>query len=147
MNRTMTNVSRSALPVSIVLLLALSLAACGEEAGEDEAEYGMETDTGFVRDPTMLDDPQRVRVTLDDYVIEMPDTVPSGTLVFEANNRGTQDHSLEVEGQGVHQALPDPADPGNTMELTVDLQPGTYRMYCPVGDHAERGMEKTIIVQ
>ncbi len=141
-------VMRQVFPIacSASLTLILLLSGCAGESTESESGYGMETDSGFVRDPTMVEGEERVEVTLDDFVIEMPDSVPSNFVVFEATNRGTNEHSLEVEGGGVHVALPDAVDPGNTMELTAQLQPGTYRVYCPVEDHAQRGMEKTITV-
>lgn len=132
-----------------LLLAAISLFAnaCGGADDGDAPDYQIETDTSIVRDPTMVQDEQRIEVTLDDFVIEMPDTIPSGLLVFEVTNRGTNEHSFEVEGQGVHQALSAPANPGDSMELTVELDPGTYRIYCPVEGHAERGMETSVLVQ
>lgn len=129
-----------------VLLLPLLLLACGE-AETARGPHEIETDTGLVRDPTMVEGDEEVEVTLDDFVLEMPDSLTSGVITFQATNRGTHEHSLEIEGQGVHQALPDPVNPGNTMQLMAELPPGTYRAYCPVDDHAERGMEKTLIVR
>lgn len=133
--------------LAILLPIFALSSACGGGGSEADAQYGVETDSGFVRDPTMVQGEERVEVTLDDFVIEMPDAVPAGFVVFETVNRGTNEHSFEVEGNGVHEELPDPVQPGNTMELTLQLEPGTYRVYCPVEDHAERGMEKTITVR
>jgi uncharacterized cupredoxin-like copper-binding protein len=36
--------------------------------------------------------------------------------------------------------------PGQTVSVTVDLQPGTYEMWCPVMDHRGQGMTTTITV-
>ena len=36
--------------------------------------------------------------------------------------------------------------PGDKTELTVDLDEGTYEIYCPVGDHKDRGMVGTLTV-
>ena len=130
---------------ALMLIIPLVVIACGEDTARGPHE--IETDTTLVRDPTMVDSYEEVLVTLDDFVIEMPDTVRAGVLAFQATNRGTHEHSLEIEGQGVEQALPDPVDPGNTMQLMADLAPGTYRAYCPIEDHAQRGMEKTITVR
>jgi uncharacterized cupredoxin-like copper-binding protein len=30
--------------------------------------------------------------------------------------------------------------PGERATLTVQLPPGTYKWYCPIGDHQRRGM-------
>ncbi len=37
--------------------------------------------------------------------------------------------------------------PGGTGTLQVDLEPGTYEIYCPVGDHADRGMRMALTVE
>ena len=126
------------LPLGVLILVGCA---------DDGAPAQDELVDGGARDPTALEGEERVEVTLDEFEIEMPDTVSAGFIVFEATNRGTHEHSLEVEGPGVHHELPDPINPGNTMELTVELRPGTYRFYCPVEDHSQRGMEKSVVVQ
>ena len=37
-------------------------------------------------------------------------------------------------------------EPGNTAELKVKLDEGTYTWFCPIGDHRQRGMEGTVKV-
>lgn len=39
-----------------------------------------------------------------------------------------------------------PFQGGQSGSLTVDLQPGTYQIWCPVGDHKGKGMDTTITV-
>jgi plastocyanin len=34
-----------------------------------------------------------------------------------------------------------------TKTLEIDIQPGTYRMFCSVGDHASRGMEGELVIK
>lgn len=41
----------------------------------------------------------------------------------------------------------DSLQPGDSETLTANLQPGTYTVYCPVGNHREQGMEMTITVE
>ena len=36
--------------------------------------------------------------------------------------------------------------PGSTERLTVELQQGRYELYCPVGNHKDRGMKVEITV-
>jgi plastocyanin len=53
-------------------------------------------------------------------------------------------HGIAVDGQG----QPGPVvKAGETSEVTVDLKPGKYTYYCPVGDHREEGMEGTLTVE
>ena len=37
--------------------------------------------------------------------------------------------------------------PGESTLLEVNLDPGIYKLYCPVGDHEERGMVGTVTVE
>lgn len=85
-------------------------------------------------------------VLLDEYTIEMPETMPGGTVSFEISNTGDEEHSFAIEGPGVEEELPEPLDPTETTVLTLELAPGTYTVWCPIGDHRDRGMEMVIEV-
>ena len=69
-----------------------------------------------------------------------------------------QDQSSEVLEEGhiyfvyrpkVHGAdeASETVDGGATTSLTVELEDGTYEIWCPVGDHRGRGMEGTLTVE
>jgi uncharacterized cupredoxin-like copper-binding protein len=90
---------------------------------------------------------EAISVSLIDGAIEMPDSIAAGTVTFEVANDGTMEHSFEIEGQGVEEELEENLQPGESGSLTVELAPGEYRVYCPVGDHAARGMELTLTVE
>jgi uncharacterized cupredoxin-like copper-binding protein len=89
-----------------------------------------------------------VGVTLAEYRIEMPDTLAAGSLTFEVTNSGARRHNFEIEGAGIEQKLERDLESGETATLQIDLVPGTYRVYCPVGDHAEEhGMSRQLTVR
>lgn len=88
-----------------------------------------------------------VQVTLADYSIEMPATLLPAQYTFNVTNRGTHEHSFEVEGEGIEKALDRPLRPGQSAKLVVDLRAGTYKVYCPVADHEERGMTRPLVVE
>ena len=69
-----------------------------------------------------------------------------GTYVFKAVNSGETVHALEVEGQGIEEETEE-IQPGQSAELKVELEAGTYELYCPVGGHKEEGMEGTLTVK
>ena len=69
-----------------------------------------------------------------------------GTYVFKAENSGNAVHSLEIEGQGIEEETAT-IQPGQSAELEVNLDPGSYKLYCPVGNHEERGMVGTVTVE
>jgi uncharacterized cupredoxin-like copper-binding protein len=69
-----------------------------------------------------------------------------GTYAFEAVNSGGTVHALEVEGQGIEEETEE-IQPGQSAELKVKLEAGTYERYCPVDGHKEEGMEGKVIVK
>ena len=88
-----------------------------------------------------------IQVTLSEYSIEMPATLPEGLTRFEIRNAGQLPHNFEIEGQGIEKMLEEDLAAGASALLEVDLQPGTYRIYCPVGTHdKEHGMTTQLTV-
>jgi plastocyanin len=81
-----------------------------------------------------------VEVRLTEFAIQMPTTVPPGSVTFSVTNAGTMEHNFEVEGQGIETKFDTNLKPGETRSLEVDLAAGTYMVYCPVDDHKARGM-------
>jgi plastocyanin len=87
--------------------------------------------------------PAPVSARLSEWTIQLSEaTVPAGPVRFTVTNGGSIPHAFEVEGQGTEQqtAL---IQPGASATLTLNLEPGTYEIYCPVGDdsHKKLGME------
>ena len=80
-----------------------------------------------------------------------------GTYAFKAQNKGSTQHSLEIDGKGgvkskggeVGEAKLEPyLDPGQSGVLTVSFQEsGTYEMYCPVIGHRLAGMKGEVVVK
>jgi uncharacterized cupredoxin-like copper-binding protein len=79
-----------------------------------------------------------------------------GTYAFKAQNNGSVQHSLTIEGKGVkgeggegdEVTLERALNPGQSGVLTVSFQkPGTYEMYCPVDGHEQMGMKGKVIVK
>jgi uncharacterized cupredoxin-like copper-binding protein len=79
-----------------------------------------------------------------------------GTYSFKAENKGSAEHNLEIEGEGVKSKggeageakLEQNLGPGQSGVLTVSFQkPGTYEMYCPVIGHRLAGMKGEVVVK
>jgi plastocyanin len=69
----------------------------------------------------------------------------AGTVEIELVNESQTPHAVEVEGQGVEEASE--TITGSTTTLSVDLEPGEYVFYCPVGQHRQNGMEGQLLVE
>jgi hypothetical protein len=82
-----------------------------------------------------------VEVKLTDSTIEMLTTAPPGRLTFSVTNAGTMEHNFEVDGEGVEKKFDTNLEPGESRNLQVELPAGTYRVYCPLENHKERGIQ------
>jgi uncharacterized cupredoxin-like copper-binding protein len=67
------------------------------------------------------------------------------TVVLKNPASATAPYAVEVEGHGVEEES-DVIDPGGTTRVAATLEPGTYEFYCPVGNHADAGMEGKLTV-
>jgi uncharacterized cupredoxin-like copper-binding protein len=60
-------------------------------------------------------------------------------IAFVVANAGSVPHALQVEGP--HGDLRTAAlAPGSATTIKFDLPTGTYKWYCPIADHEQRGM-------
>jgi uncharacterized cupredoxin-like copper-binding protein len=89
---------------------------------------------------------EQVPVSLAEFLITMPATLPAGPVTFSVTNDGTITHSFEIESADLEEELETPLEPGQSGMLTVDLAPGTYEVYCPIGNHADQGMMLEVTV-
>jgi plastocyanin len=68
----------------------------------------------------------------------------AGKVTLKIVNESEIPHAIEVEGNGVEEES-DTVTGGNA-EVSVDLKPGKYEYYCPVGNHRQT-MKGTLTVQ
>jgi plastocyanin len=136
----------------------LALAACGDDDDDGETTAASETTTEETTTDTTTEETggggggggggETVDVSLVDFSIDPADpTVKAGTVTFAVSNDGQSLHNLEIEGDGLEEELPNDLSAGDSGDLTVDLQPGTYEWYCPVGNHRDLGMEGEVTVE
>ena len=79
-----------------------------------------------------------------------------GTYAFKAENKGSTEHNLEIDGKGIESKgggvgeaeLRQNLNPGQSGVLTLTFQePGTYEMYCPIIGHRLAGMKGKVVVK
>lgn len=82
------------------------------------------------------------------YTLSRPE-VSSGEVVIELNNQGEDNHNLKLQREGSGDpplAVPEAA-PDERTTARVTLPPGTYRLYCSLFQHDEKGMHATLLVE
>jgi uncharacterized cupredoxin-like copper-binding protein len=90
---------------------------------------------------------QTVQVKASEYSFSLPSTtLRPGSYTFTMANDGHATHAMEIDGPGVADQKSSTVGPGGTSTLTVTLQPGSYTLYCPVGNHRQLGMQTTLTV-
>jgi uncharacterized cupredoxin-like copper-binding protein len=126
--------------------------AAPETAAGVAATPGATPEIGVGATPVVLAapeevEPQIVDVSLTEFAIDLETTLEAGPVVFDVANDGTIRHNFAIEGEGVDVSLAENLQPGESDALEVDLEPGTYTVYCPVGRHREQGMEVELTVE
>jgi len=121
--------------VAILVLATLLLAACSSSQHATGTTTYTKTAAGI-----------NVQVFLDEYKIHMPTAIPPGDITFNIKNTGGHRHNFEINGHGVDAKLGRDLEGGQSADLHVRLEPGTYKVTCPVGPHATMGMRLELTV-
>ena len=132
--------------LALILCLAvvpLVFVACGDDDDEEAATTTSSAETST----TASGGGETVDIVETEFALDPPDaSVAAGEVTFAISNEGQIAHNLEIEGNGVEE-VSDTIEGGSSTELAVELEAGTYEMYCNIGDHAEQGMEGEVTVE
>jgi len=119
--------------LSVVAVASVALAACG--GGDDGGDGG---GGATAEDGTIQMEAGDLFFEPEEYSAE------AGQLEIVVENVGAVEHDVVIEEAGdasvVHVA------PGETGSGTIDLEAGTYTVYCSIPGHREAGMEATLNV-
>lgn len=127
MRRTLTIAALVTLPVGL-------LAACG-----DEDDGGGATAPASVPEGALLVEAlDSLDFDRDQYRAE------AGEVTFVYENKGSLPHTLLIEGIDEDEFF---LEVGDTDTGSVELEPGTYTLYCDVPGHQAAGMEATLVVE
>lgn len=118
----------------VLLLAAVFAASCGGGGGQ-QGGGGGQPGGGTAG---------AVTVTEQEWAIQLPTEISSGTVTFTVKNDGAVEHNFVI--QEAEQRL-DGIQPGQTKTLQVTLRPGTYTIVCDIPGHSEAGMKTTVTVK
>jgi hypothetical protein len=81
------------------------------------------------------------------YTLSRPSIV-AGEAIVELNNQGEDPHNLNLELQGGGAPLEvSEAGPLEHRTAHFDLAAGSYRLWCSLPEHEEKGMKATLLVE
>jgi plastocyanin len=139
--------------VASAAALAATLAACGSEGAEpasspQPAPTTAGTGTTSTGDHSGKVDPRKggFEVALGEWAITPEaESIRPGRVVFVITNRGTMPHGFELEredDEGDDDKLETRLlQPGESVEVELNLAEGVYKLECNVEGHDDRGME------
>ncbi len=135
--------------VSVMIAKVLPGGGAGDNAAAADAGTGESADAAPPAADQAAGGVNVVGVVLTEFEIRMPTVLPAGPTQFNISNTGTLPHNLVIEGNGISGSLDANLAPFSSGQISGDLAPGTYTVFCPVGDGAHRanGMELTITVE
>jgi phosphohistidine phosphatase SixA/plastocyanin len=141
LTRTRSITQNRRIGFAVCAALVAGVAGCtrdsGAQAGSNSDAY---SNSAAITPSTQSGGTSSVSVRLSEWKLELSRlTVPTGEVEFTVTNGGTMLHAFEVEGQGLEKDL-EPIKVGGTSTLRLTLPPGTYELYCPIGNGAHKGM-------
>jgi plastocyanin len=90
-----------------------------------------------------------VQVSAVEYSFSLSRTsVPAGKVVLEFVNNGQDEHNLHLEGgEGpLSESIGDTPSKG-VSDLHLEMNPGSYTLFCSLPTHESRGMKATLTVE
>jgi plastocyanin len=131
---------------TLAAVLVLGLAGCG---GDDESSSGGSEGSGSSSGGSGGGGQQLALSAPEDGSLKFDKTeldAKAGTVTINFDNQSSSvPHAVEIEGNGVEEKSDTVT--GAKTSVTADLKAGEYKFYCPVGNHAQAGMEGVLKVQ
>ena len=151
---------------ALLAACALAAAGCGDDSDDDESPGGRvgpqdgESSNGgggYYDAPSGSEEDESGGKGPGTNLMLSAD--PSGALEFDKtslsakpgkvtivmDNPSDVPHAVEIEGEGVEEEG-ETVGKGGVSKVSADLKAGEYEFYCPVGNHADAGMEGTLTV-
>jgi plastocyanin len=123
---------------TLAAVLLLALAGCGGDDEPSSGSGGGSAPAGGGGQQLALSAPADGSLAFEPTELE----AKAGTVTINFDNKSSSTpHAVEIEGQESDTVT------GSKTSVTVDLEAGEYKFFCPVGTHASQGMEGTLTVK
>jgi uncharacterized cupredoxin-like copper-binding protein len=128
---------------ALFLLMVGAVETFGVEEEEAGAAESGQTEASNEKSTT-------VDVAESEWRVQLPSStsksLTAGSYVFHVTNNGKIPHNLTVDGPGVEDEKTATIAPGDSADLHVNLETGSYDLYCSIPGHREQGMEAKLAV-
>jgi uncharacterized cupredoxin-like copper-binding protein len=95
--------------------------------------------------------PVKMEVVAKDFTLTPDRVVVSRNQNIDLTliNEGVVEHNLVLKLPSAEVKYAEPVGPGGrrTLSFRAPEQPGTYEIYCPIGNHHGRGMTASLVVR
>ena len=157
-----------AVAVALILILALAAACNGDDDGDGNGDGNGDTAPRATAEAPDGDAATTIDVSLTEFAVGLSaNTAAAGTVTFNLSSDGAMAHNFRVVKTDldpdalavdedtfmVNEADVDVVassanlDVGDTEELTVDLEPGSYVLICNIPTHYDAGMTTAFTVE
>jgi plastocyanin len=92
--------------------------------------------------------PFRLQVTAKEFFYTLSSRhAPPGAAVIQFVNYGEDPHDLRVQRVGGGRVYKTPVmQPGQYVDLSIQLVPGHYHLWCSIANHRQLGMQAVLVV-
>lgn len=131
--------------LALVVAGALLLTGCGGNSREPgDATTASRSTT---RSPSDAATGRIITAVEKEFSIDLSEaSLSPGTYTFEVENEGSLPHDLTIKGPGVDDKATATLQGGQSGQITVTLQAGSYTLWCSIDGHRAQGMEATVRV-
>ena len=125
--------------------VAVALAGCGSGGGGGEDVSPIPPKT-FGAGEQVVVKAREFRFNPESLLVEEQGGGPA-SVTIELRNEGNQAHDLRLRRAGDDVGGTPIFGPKQTRTAKVSLDPGSYEVFCSVGDHEALGMKGTLVIQ
>ena len=133
--------------IGILMIVILLMAGCIKQEVYVQEPEAPSTENQEVETTTETRS-NVVEVVMTEWDLELDvNSVETGNVRFRISNNAEIQLEFAIRGENTSTELQNALPPGETAELVVELEEGTYTLYDPIPSHEAKGMVAQLIVE